>query len=159
MSTSVCFKVNSPNVVHEVFDDEVVIINLDTGVYYSVNGLAADIWTRIDGSTAGAIIDDLAVRYAMPASDVEMSVRPFLDELGAEGLVVPDQPASGERPQRSGAETGDGTPRLPRFEAPVLRKYSDMQELLLLDPIHEVDEVGWPVRPNGASEQRPKDPA
>jgi hypothetical protein len=27
---------------------------------------------------------------------------------------------------------------------PVLNKYTDMQDLLLLDPIHEVDERGWP---------------
>jgi hypothetical protein len=28
--------------------------------------------------------------------------------------------------------------------APVLEKYTDMQELLLLDPIHDVEEAGWP---------------
>ena len=27
-----------------------------------------------------------------------------------------------------------------------MEKYDDMQELLLLDPIHEVDEAGWPVK-------------
>jgi hypothetical protein len=26
----------------------------------------------------------------------------------------------------------------------VLQKYTDMADLLLLDPIHEVDEQGWP---------------
>jgi hypothetical protein len=25
-----------------------------------------------------------------------------------------------------------------------LNKYTDMQDLLLLDPIHEVDAAGWP---------------
>jgi hypothetical protein len=30
------------------------------------------------------------------------------------------------------------------FVAPVLHKHTDMQDLLLLDPIHEVDETGWP---------------
>jgi hypothetical protein len=29
----------------------------------------------------------------------------------------------------------------------LLNKYSDMQELLLLDPIHDVDDAGWP-KPN-----------
>jgi len=159
MSTGLYFKVNSPSVVHEVFDDEVVIINLDTGVYYSVNGVGAEIWTRIDGAVVGDIIDDLASRYATPASDVEASVRPFLDQLGAEGLIVPNQTVPGESPRRPTRDAADVPPRLPRFEAPVLRKYSDMQELLLLDPIHEVDEVGWPVRPNGADEQHPKDRA
>ena len=30
------------------------------------------------------------------------------------------------------------------FEAPRLEKYTDMQDLVLLDPVHEVDEQGWP---------------
>jgi hypothetical protein len=28
--------------------------------------------------------------------------------------------------------------------------YTDMEELLLLDPIHDVDETGWPVRAEAA---------
>jgi hypothetical protein len=159
VSTGLCFKVNGPNIVHEVFDDEVVIINLDTGVYYSVNGVAAQIWTRVDGATPGDIIAELASRYEMPGPDVEAAVRPFLDELGTEGLIVTSERASGEAGPRPAAGTATATPGRPPFEAPVLRRYNDMQELLLLDPIHEVDEVGWPVRPNGAAERREKDRA
>jgi hypothetical protein len=32
----------------------------------------------------------------------------------------------------------------PPFEMPKLSKYTDMEDLLALDPIHEVDEMGWP---------------
>jgi hypothetical protein len=28
--------------------------------------------------------------------------------------------------------------------------YEDMQDLLLLDPIHDVDETGWPARKQDA---------
>jgi len=34
------------------------------------------------------------------------------------------------------------------FERPVLEKFTDVQELLALDPVHDVDGSGWP---------RPKD--
>lgn len=38
----------------------------------------------------------------------------------------------------------------PAVRAPYARlaltKYTDMQELLLLDPVHEVDDEGWPSR-------------
>ena len=30
------------------------------------------------------------------------------------------------------------------FVAPELKRYADMQDLLLLDPVHDVDEKGWP---------------
>ncbi|MDI6809774.1 MAG: hypothetical protein QME66_12490 [Candidatus Eisenbacteria bacterium] len=37
MSSSPRFRVNQPNVIFEVFDDEVVIVNLDSGNYYSLD--------------------------------------------------------------------------------------------------------------------------
>jgi len=27
---------------------------------------------------------------------------------------------------------------------PIVEKYTDMQDLLMLDPIHDIDETGWP---------------
>jgi hypothetical protein len=32
------------------------------------------------------------------------------------------------------------------YSPPKLSAYTDMQELLLLDPVHEVDDAGWPSR-------------
>lgn len=32
------------------------------------------------------------------------------------------------------------------YFAPKLDIYTDMQELLLLDPVHDVDETGWPAQ-------------
>jgi len=32
-----------------------------------------------------------------------------------------------------------------RFQPPTLNKYTDMRDMLLLDPIHDVGESGWPV--------------
>jgi hypothetical protein len=37
------------------------------------------------------------------------------------------------------------------FTHPQLQKYTDMQELLLLDPIHEVEESGWPATACGSA--------
>jgi hypothetical protein len=34
------------------------------------------------------------------------------------------------------------------YDIPKLQKYTDVQSLLLLDPIHEVSEVGWPAQLN-----------
>jgi hypothetical protein len=69
-------------------------------------------------------------------------VRNLVEELVAESLIVPlssaPTPASGKTP----APVEPGTPFVP----PVLERYTDMQELLFLDPIHDVDESGWPHR-------------
>ena len=38
------YRINSPGVVFEAFDDEVVIINLDSGNYFSFNKVGSAIW-------------------------------------------------------------------------------------------------------------------
>ena len=38
------------------------------------------------------------------------------------------------------------------FEAPKLSKYTDMEQLLLLDPVHDVDETGWPNAPDNTGD-------
>jgi hypothetical protein len=157
VSGSAWYKVNSPNVVHEVFDDEVVIINLDSGIYYAVSGIAAEIWTSIGEASADEIIGGLASRCGVAVPEVDALVRPFLDQLVGEGLIVPGE-RTGERGPRPDPAAVPSA-RVAVLETPVLHKYSDMRELLLLDPIHEVDDVGWPVRPDGVTAHRSKGPA
>jgi len=41
-------KINEPNVVHENIDGETVILNLDSGNYYSIVDVGADIWNYIE---------------------------------------------------------------------------------------------------------------
>jgi len=129
-----------PPVIHQLLDGEVIVVNLDSGVYYSLLGAAAEIWAAVDGGASSEeAVDELLVRYDAPRSVVETAVRRFVAELEQDALIVA---ADAAEPQRTPA-SANGTPRLP-FEAPVLDKYTDMQELLLLDPIHEVGEAGWP---------------
>ncbi|MEI6331186.1 MAG: hypothetical protein WCP16_18235 [Pseudanabaena sp. ELA645] len=42
------FKINTPNVVHELIDGEVIIVNLKKGDYYSLLSTSAKIWTGIE---------------------------------------------------------------------------------------------------------------
>ena len=144
MASAVCFRVAGPKIVHEAFEDEVVIVNLETGTYYSVEGVAAEIWTRINTATVTEIIDGLAGRYGAGPGEVAPVVTRFIDELQGEGLIAaaelpPDGAAAGRATDPpAAAEPGP-------FQAPVLRRFDDMQELLLLDPIHDFDEAGWPI--------------
>ncbi len=142
MSADVCFRVNTPDVTHEVIDGEAVIINLVTGNYYSLHGEGAEIWTLLDRHTSlASIIDLLASRYETDRVEVENSVRQLVLELREEGLITPWQ--GPERlPDMSVSSTGGNDRRV--FRVPVLHKFTDMQELLILDPIHEVDASGWP---------------
>jgi Coenzyme PQQ synthesis protein D (PqqD) len=133
------FRIETPPVIHETLDGEVIVVNLDTGVYYSLTGVAAEIWAAVEaGASTAQAAAELHVRYDAPRDDIDGAVAHFVHELEREQLISGDGDAGVHAPAAV-----NGTPR-PKFVEPQLRKYTDMKELLLLDPIHEVGEAGWP---------------
>jgi hypothetical protein len=134
--------VNAPQVIHETIDNEVVIINLASGSYYSLVDTAQEIWGLLDG---GVDPNDLPAvllkRYEGDASEVTSVISEFVTELCSDALLVPDH---GSLPDDRKAPIPENGPRT-RFQAPRLERFTEMQHLIALDPIHEVDEgQGWP---------------
>jgi hypothetical protein len=129
------------SVTHERLDDEVIAINLETGAYYALDDTAADCWTLLVGGVAtDDIVATLCERYAVDADTARRDLDAFTAELEGDGLLLPDDaPPS--------AIDGALPPVAERraYVVPVVNKFDDLEELLLLDPIHEVDDVGWPV--------------
>ena len=74
-----------------------------------------------------------------------MNEQELIKQLQQEELVIPidDKLADSLLPQ-NWKEQITAKESKAVFNAPVLNKYTDMQDLLLLDPIHEVDATGWP---------------
>jgi Coenzyme PQQ synthesis protein D (PqqD) len=140
LSISRCYRVNQPKVIFEAFEDETVLINLDSGNYYSFSGSGALIWDRIvRGDSVGSVIENLQERFR-GRDGIASAVDDFVRELAEENLIIEDSSRAAKNVKQERIEIG----ALTQFERPVLQKYSDMQDLLLLDPIHEVDETGWP---------------
>ncbi|BCM88221.1 hypothetical protein IAD21_00048 [Abditibacteriota bacterium] len=140
------FKINKPQVVHEVFDDEVVVVNLDTGNYYSLDGVGALIWRCLEaGSSTSEIVHTVNESYEGNEALIERAVNELVGELQQETLIS----ASDGIAQTNGTESQDSSDvatsgaKVP-FKTPVLTRFTDMQELLLLDPVHDVDATGWP---------------
>jgi hypothetical protein len=64
------FTVNSPEVIEESVDGEVLIVHLGTGAYYSSDGAGEFIWRRIAaGHTAAEAAEALASHFSL-ASEV-----------------------------------------------------------------------------------------
>ncbi|MGD1149191.1 MAG: PqqD family protein [Thermoanaerobaculaceae bacterium] len=136
-------------VISETLEGEAVIINLETGCYYSLDRLASWIWTAIaaGGATGRAIVQTLARACSREEGDVAAVLTPFLATLVGEGLVV-----EGGGPSTEAFPSFD--PAIADLAEPQLKRFDDIQELLLLDPIHEVEEEGWPVqRPLGQDDR------
>ncbi len=132
LSPFVKYRVNTPKVIHQTFETEVVIVNLESGNYYSVGGSGIEIWRRLqEGQRIGEIVAGLG------ANGESSKVTAFVEVLKAEQLIVKDTAeveTTASRPERAPAP----------FVPPSLEKFTEMRDLLLLDPIHEMDEAGWP---------------
>jgi Coenzyme PQQ synthesis protein D (PqqD) len=136
------FRVNSPNVIHETIEGEVILIDLKTGTYYSLRETGAAVWQALqNGVGEDGIAAELRSRYDASDEQIRDAVRELLAELEREGLIRADDGEAAPAATPSASDNGAG--RLP-FAAPVLEKHTDMQDLILLDPVHEVGAEGWP---------------
>lgn len=135
------YQIRTPSVIGEVVDGEAIIVNLDTGVYYSLREPGATLWQRLEQSISLHSLTACALAlYVGDAEEITAWVRKLVDELVREGLLRAFQVAGPET--MNGFSTSGETKTT--FVPSVLEKYTDMADLLLLDPIHEVGERGWP---------------
>ncbi len=128
----------------EEIDGEVIIVNLRNGNYYSLTQSATVIWSHIArGETLERIQGVLLRRYLGEARVMQQGVTDLIRALETEDLIrrvdTESHQVNGSLPAE--APTGGQEPYLP----PLLERFTDMGDLLLLDPVHEVeDQKGWP---------------
>lgn len=135
------YQISNPDVVAEDFGSEIVVLNLLNGKYFSMIGVAASLWRDITGGhPPQALIDQL------PSTQNLMSdaVRAFAMALISEQLIRPAENTLAPPPV-SAASSLTGIEKITKL--PKLQAYEDMAELILADPIHDVEEdIGWPVK-------------
>ncbi|MGV6826288.1 MAG: PqqD family protein [bacterium] len=137
------FRINEPHVISELMEGEVIILNFDNGTYYSLNKSGIMIWEGLQqGLSSDNILAILSASYQADEATLSKDLEGLLDRLIDEELVVPaDNQASADSAPISASQSSLD------YEKPDLQKHTDLQELLLLDPIHDVDEMGWPNQP------------
>ena len=116
------YRIRTPQVVHESVAGEVVAIDFATGSYFSLRGPAEAVWSSLSGEEARSV--DVVAGDRDPAP-----VAAFLDQLVDLGLLERDGDPAGN---------GHGTGDL------VVEHFTDMEDLILLDPVHDVSDAGWP---------------
>lgn len=132
---------NLDEVAAEEFDGEFVVIHFARGTYFSLQNAAVDLWRQLEN---GSSTSDAADRVLALLSEVPPTARDELlacaDRFVEEGLVREAASAGPPPPARANGS----------YESPRIEVFSDLQELILLDPVHEADtNKGWPT-------QRPK---
>ena len=68
---------------------ETVLLNLQTGVYFGLDGVGSAVWAGLQqGGSLRDICSDLAARYDAPATQIEGDVLRLAADLVRGGLVV-----------------------------------------------------------------------
>jgi hypothetical protein len=134
------FIIDPKNISHERLQDEVIIINLASGAYFSGTGPAADVWTLL---LSGASLDEAAVTLAAVYSSDESAIR---EDLNACVSMLLERQVLSEAADVLPIVTVPILPEVVRgaWASPVFDEYTDMWDLLQFDPIHDVGEAGWP---------------
>ena len=137
------FRVNSHSVVAEIIDGEAVIMDLKSGNYFSTDETGGVVWQWIEeGLTYSQMLGALNEKFAADRAQVIKTLAPFLSDLLSHQLVSEEVVEDGAPLNGAAMSALD---KLSSFSVPMLNVYSDMKDLLLLDPIHDVSEVGWPT--------------
>lgn len=131
------YKLNESKMFADVTNNVAIIINSETGIYYAINNCGSVVFQAIlDGCSKQSIIESLKKIANCPA-DIEQKLNTFIDELSKREIIIEGEQSSNAPAFDEAVITKDN------FEMKV-SEYADAQEMLLADPIHDVDEEeGW----------------
>jgi hypothetical protein len=131
------------NILSDVFGEEVVLVNLDSGMYYSLRGSATQIWIRLFNQySLFEILADLIQIYQVTENQLIDDINLFVTQLLELKIIKTANDAVRKEIDFISKDV------LIDYSTPVVEIFSDMQEILLLDPVHDVDKSGWPISKN-----------
>lgn len=135
--THTTYQVANENIVFEEFDNDLVVLNLSTGQYFGLNGSASLAWK--------ALVSGVAPQGLAGLGALNSTLDGFVETLKEMGLIVAVE-ATGKSldPVLEMALAACS-------EAPTIETFDDLSDLILADPIHDVEaEAGWPKMPGTA---------
>ncbi|MFA5146253.1 MAG: PqqD family protein [Candidatus Omnitrophota bacterium] len=82
------YRIDKDKVTYRVIDNEAVILNLDSGYYYSLNGVGTEIWKMMAvGKTTDEILDYFEAEYRLSKSRLKGDLLELINDLEREGLI------------------------------------------------------------------------
>lgn len=80
-----------PGVLRQQASGTAVLLRLDGGMYYTLNGVGERVWDLCDGTrTVPELASAVAEEFDAPAERIAADVTELVEELAAEGLVDRD---------------------------------------------------------------------
>jgi hypothetical protein len=122
------FELNNQDAVAKVISGETILMNITSGMYFSMDGAGTTIWQLLErGHSLEQVADAVSDQYGVAPGQVTSDVVRLTAELVDARLIVSTDrpaPALDESPAYEDLD----------YEEPRLNSYGDMRDLLALDP-------------------------
>ena len=119
----------------EDFQSEIVLVHIESGIYYNMSGLAADLLRNLQEPVDESMITNWIQSLNDKSSEEGFE---YLEWLLNEHIVVksPGGPESAHTISKLDTDTNS--------DLWIYHRFDDMADLIRLDPIHDVSHKGWP---------------
>ena len=85
---SLKYRIDKDLIAYRIINGETVILNLDNGYYYNLDGAGTDIWQAIDqGLTLDEILELLKKEYGAPETILKKDMLEFIKNLEQKKLI------------------------------------------------------------------------
>lgn len=121
-------KVDKESICWSTLDAETLILNLDSGYYYTLDSISGLVWNLlVAGYDEEGIVSYLATTYSLEKLTIIKDFKSFISELVMEGLVTVD---INNQPQAYPASDSlrESTEKIP-YSSPHLIKHERLYEL------------------------------
>lgn len=83
--------IKNSSIVSTAMDNEAVLLNIDTGDYYTLNTTGSRVWEMIDGTkTVLDLVEEIVSRFEVSKDKAREDILNLLKELMKENLVELD---------------------------------------------------------------------
>ena len=132
------YQLNEEKMFFDIADGQAVVINFVSGMYYGTTVLGSVILERL---VKGCVPEEIAGAVkALPGcpEDFDSQFSTFITKLRDKEILLDGEPHSGGGEEIDHVALADGF-------GLTLDEFSEVQDLILADPVHDVDvEQGWP---------------
>lgn len=133
------YKLNEEKMFFDIADGQAVVINFVSGMYYGTTALGSVILDRLVKGCAPEEIAKAVKALSGCPEDFDAQLDAFIVELRDKEILLDGEthPGGGEEIDDMALVDGFGLS---------LDEFSEVQDLILADPVHDVDvEQGWPI--------------
>jgi len=137
------FQIDRTRIQFERFEDETILINVENGFYYSISRSGSELLQLIESGYEVAMLVGIMFDDSVDTAHFNTMIIRFVEDLVFEGILIEAYDRPTINPSTNVVKPFYSS--IEGFEPPLLEKFDEVSDLLLIDPIHTVDpQQGWP---------------